>query len=383
MHHSSQQPWILAAALDDASRRKPSITRLAVENHPDFDGHEEVVYCHDATSGLKAVIAIHSTKLGPALGGCRMWPYVNREEALADVLRLSQGMSYKQAVAHIDRGGGKAVILGDPLHDKTPDLVRAFGQFVEELSGRYITAEDVGMSVEDMVLVREETKHVAGLPIELGGSGDPSPMTAYGVFCGIQAAVAFRHAINRMHTASRASKDSLAGVTVAVQGIGKVGRALCRHLTESGAELIVTDIHQTNVAQACDEFGATPAKPDEIYDVQADVFAPCALGAVLTPTTVERLKATIVAGAANNQLANSTIASLMRNRGILYAPDYVINAGGVMNISYENEGYDGEKATAHTARIGNLLTEIFSRAVSEKKTTEEVAGAMARAKLAS
>ncbi len=317
-----------------------SIRRPSVQNHPAFDDHEQVLFCHDAASDLKAIIAIHSTKLGSALGGCRMWPYASENEALTDVLRLSQGMSYEHAVAETGRGGGKAVIIGDPKQDKTPELLRAFGCFVDELAGRYITAEDVGVAVDDMVVVHEETEHVAGLPVDLGGSGDPSPFTAYGVFCGIKAAAAFQ---TRRKVAD---KNLLDGVKVAVQGLGHVGYSLCEHLADANADLVVTDINARNLARVCDQFGATPVEPNAIYDVGVNVFAPCALGAVLTPETVDRLKATIVAGAANNQLAGPDVADLLHDRAILYAPDYVANAGGIINISQENENYNAAKAKA-------------------------------------
>ncbi len=360
---------------ESQSRRTPevSITRLAVSDHPAFDGHEEVLACRDAASGLKGMIAIHSTQLGPALGGCRMWAYANDDEALNDVLRLSEGMSYKHAVAQTARGGGKAVIIGDPSHNKTPDLFRAFGRFVNKLGGQYITAEDVGVSVGDMTIVHEETGHVAGLPVELGGSGDPSPFTAYGVFCGIKAALRFQ--MGRPISDSRL----LHGVTVAVQGLGHVGYALCKHLAESGAKLVVSDVNAECTKRVSDEFRATPVQPEEILDVNADVFAPCAMGAVLTTAAVQRLNATIVAGAANNQLACPEVATLLRDREILYAPDYVINAGGVINISHEGNGYDVVRAKAHTARIGQRLTRIFARASAENRTTANVADAMARA----
>jgi leucine dehydrogenase len=363
-------------APQETSGGKMALTRLSVDNHSAFDGHEEVVYCQDRASGLKAIVAIHSTKLGPALGGCRMRPYASLDDALTDVLRLSQAMSYKHAIANIASGGGKAVIFGDPHREKTPKLMRAFGHFVNELSGRYITAEDVGISVDDMVLVGETTQHVAGLPIELGGSGDPAPFTAYGVFCGIKAAVAFQRRIDLP------SLNNLAGVTIAVQGLGNVGKELCRYLALSQAELIVTDVHQQHVDPICEQYGATFIEANEIYDVDANVFAPCALGAILTSTTTARLKARIVAGSANNQLASPEVAEILQNRGILYAPDYVINAGGVINISHEDEHYQAEKAFLHTASIGELLMEIFSRAAAEAKTTADVADELAREKMA-
>lgn len=345
---------------------------MSVEQHPDYDKHEEVLYCQDAASGLKAVIAIHDTSLGAALGGCRMQPYATLDDALTDVLRLSRGMSYKHALAGTDQGGGKAVIFGDPLRDKSSDLVYAFGEFVHELAGRYITAEDVGMSVDDIAIIRKATPYAAGLPLEIGGSGDPSPMTAYGVHCGILAAIEFRNG------AFLDGARPLKGCTVAVQGLGKVGSELCRLLSLSGADLIVSDVNAAHVAKICEIHDAESCEPGDIYDVNADIFAPCALGAILTSSTVNRLKVAIVAGAANNQLANPDIATLLKDRNILYAPDYVINAGGIINIANEIGGYDASEACQQTSHIRNRLTEIFSEAAAKNVNTAEVADRMAR-----
>jgi leucine dehydrogenase len=361
--------------------------QLSVSNHPAYDGHEQVVCGSDAASGMRAIIAVHSTRRGPALGGCRMWPYEDTNEALTDVLRLSQGMSYKHAMADIGRGGGKAVIFGDPRRDKTPELLQAFGKFVDEFAGRYITAEDVGMSAEDLVLISEYTEHVAGLPTEFGGSGDPSPFTALGVLHGIVSAVAFRAGIaapvrfSLMDHQFVEPPQVLEGVRIAVQGVGQVGGELCRFLKQVGAELIVTDVRDAYVARVCDRFGATAVRPDAIYDVEADVFAPCALGSVLSPSSVNRLKAGIVAGSANNQLASPDVAHLLHDCGILYAPDYVINAGGVINISYERETYDNARAAAHVSRIGEQLTDIFHRARLEDTNTAAIADEIAQRKL--
>lgn len=352
-----------------------SVRALDCREVPGFDGHELVVSCTDQDSGLRAFIAIHSTVLGPALGGCRMWSYDSDEDALTDALRLSQGMSCKHAVAGTPQGGGKAVIVGDPRRDKSESLFRAFGRCVESLGGRYVTAEDVGTSVDDLVCVRQQTEHVAGLPPSMGGSGDPSPVTAYGVFCGIQAAVAFRQ--RRPYD----PQAHLNGVRVSVQGVGNVGYALCRHLHGAGARLIVTDINKTNVKRACEEFSAATVHADSIYDAAADVFAPCALGGAINSQTVPRLKTTIVAGAANNQLASPAVARALTRRNILYAPDYVINAGGIVNISYERQGYDRQKAQRHTEQIGNTLTEVFERAAAGGMTTADVAATMARRRL--
>jgi leucine dehydrogenase len=337
---------------------------------PGYDDHERVVSCHDPHSGLHALIAIHSTTLGPALGGCRMWPYESQREGLIDVLRLARGMSYKHAVAGTAQGGGKAVIIADPSGQKSEDLLVAFGRFVEQLEGRYITAEDVGTSVDDMTVVGRATRHVAGLPVEAGGSGDPSPLTAWGVFCGIRAAVRYQR-----------GRDDLEGITVAVQGVGHVGHCLCRRLDEAGAKLVVADVDPASVARARGAFHADAVSPEAIYDADVDVFAPCALGGTINRQTAARLKASIVAGAANNQLSSPDVARLLAARSILYAPDYVINAGGVINISYESRGYDETEARRHTARIADTLTEVFHRAAKDGLTTAEVADRIARRKL--
>jgi len=301
-----------------------------------------------------------------------MWPYASDAEALEDVLRLSQGMSDKHAVAQTGQGGGKAVIIGDSRKDKTEAMFRAFGRLVDQFNGQYITGEDVGVAVEDMVIVAEQTKHVVGLPLKNGGSGNPSPVTAYGVFCGIQAAVA--HRIGRDYD-PRARLD---GITVAVQGLGSVGSSLCRYLYDAGARLVVTDLHAPNVELICKQFQATATALDEIYAVDAEVFAPCALGGALNARTIGQLRCSIVAGAANNQLASPDLARPLQDRGILYCVDYVINAGGVINISYEHQKYDKAEAMQHTERIGNTLIDIFRRAEAEDRTTVEVADAISR-----
>ncbi len=343
---------------------------------PDYREHEQVLYCEDEASGLKSYLSIHSTELGPCLGGCRMFPYASDREALTDALRLSMAMSYKHAVADTAHGGGKAVIIGDPRTDKTPELLRAFGRFVNVLGGAYITAEDSGTSVEDMRIIGETTSYIAGLPLEDGGSGDPSPVTAYGVFCAIQASIA--------HTRGNPynPKAGLPDITVALQGLGHVGWYVAQHLHAAGARLIVCDIDPERVARAQEEFGAEAVGVDEIYDVEADVFAPCALGGVLNSDTVARLRTPIVAGAANNQLADEGVPRMLQVMGILYAPDYVANGGGVINISYEGEGYSLEKALRHTERIGKTLIEIFHAAEREGMTTAAVADRMAGERLA-
>ncbi len=332
--------------------------------HPEFDGHERVVFGHDAETGLNAIIAIHNTNLGPALGGCRMWPYASEAEALTDALRLSRGMTYKSALAGLPLGGGKAVILGDPRKDKSEALFLAMGRFVDSLGGAYVTAEDVGVSVDDVDTMARATRHVAGT--RAAGAGDPSPSTAYGVLVGIRAAVT--HKLGR---------NSLDGVRVAVQGAGHVGYHLCRLLHEDGAKLTVTDIDGAAVECVADEFGAEPAAPEAITGVEGEVFAPCALGAVINDQTIERLKAPIVAGSANNQLAEPRHGIELMRRGVLYAPDYVINAGGVINISHEGPDYDKQVAVEHVARIHDTLREIFGRAATTGVPTSEAADRLA------
>lgn len=333
-------------------------------------GHEQVVFCHDEASGLKSIIAIHDTTLGPALGGTRMWPYRNTQEALIDVLRLSEGMTYKAAVAGLALGGGKAVIIGDPRTDKTEALLRAHGRFVGTLGGRYITAEDVGITVEDMEHVYKETKHVTGIQSSPHGSGDPSPVTAYGVYWGIKASC--RHKLG---------SDELAGVRVAVQGAGSVGYHLCGDLAGEGAEITITDIDPGRVQRVVDAFGAAAVGPQEIYDIDCDVFAPCALGAIVNDSTVRRLKCRIVAGAANNQLDEDRHGDALDARGILYAPDYVINAGGLINVYGELRGYDRETAKREARKIYDTLLSIFRIAEEEGIPTYRAADRLARLRL--
>jgi len=336
--------------------------------HPEFDAHEQVVFCHDRASGLKAIIAIHNTRRGPSLGGCRMWPYANEDEALTDALRLSRGMTFKSALADLPFGGGKSVIIGDPRRDKSDALLLAMASFVDSLGGRYIIAEDVGISLEDAEIMERHTAHVAGT--RAGGAGDPSPSTAYGVYKGIQAAAAHR-----------LGQASLKDTRVAVQGLGHVGMHLCRYLAEDGARLSVTDIDPAAVARAESEFAAEAVAPEAIYDIPAEIFAPCALGAVINDETLPRLKTSIVAGSANNQLAEARHGAALAKRGILYAPDYVINAGGVINISHEGAGYNKDEAVKHVARIHGTLKEIFQRAEAEKIPTSEAADALALERL--
>ncbi|WP_394232898.1 Glu/Leu/Phe/Val dehydrogenase [Niallia oryzisoli] len=295
--------------------------------------YEQLVFCQDSSSGLKAIIAIHDTTLGPALGGARMWTYTSEADAIEDALRLARGMTYKNAAAGLNLGGGKTVIIGDPRKDKSEALFRAFGRYVQSLNGRYITAEDVGTTVADMDIIYEETNYVTGISPEFGSSGNPSPITAYGVYRGMKAAA--KEAFGT---------DSLEGKVVAVQGVGNVAFALCRHLYEEGAKLFVTDINKEAVQRAIQEFHAAAVDPDDIYSVDCDIYSPCALGATINDLTIPKLKAKVIAGSANNQLKEARHGDLLHEKGIIYAPDYVINAGGVINVADELYGYNRDRA---------------------------------------
>lgn len=335
-------------------------------------GHEQVVLCHDQATNLRAVIAIHNTILGPAIGGCRMWPFSSEEEAIADAMRLSRGMTYKNAAAGLNLGGGKAVIIGDPNKDKSEALFRAFGRFVQSLGGRFITAEDVGTSVEDMEQIKMETSYVAGLPEIFGGSGDPSRFTALGIYEGIRASIKFR-----------LNKDRLKGIKVAVQGIGHVGRDLCEMLYKGGAKLIVTDIFEDKVQKAVKEFGALAVKEEDIYSVDADVFAPCALGAIVNDETIDKMQFSIIAGGANNQLLDENIhGKKLKEKNILYAPDYLINAGGVTNVFYEViKEYNRDRVVNKVKNIHNILMEVYQIADQNDITTVEAAAQLAENRL--
>jgi leucine dehydrogenase len=332
-------------------------------------GHEQVVFSHDPSCGYFGIIAIHDTTLGPALGGTRVWPYGSTDEALRDVLRLSRGMTYKSAVAGLNLGGGKAVIIADPKRPDRESLFRAHGRFVETLGGRYITAEDVGTSPTDMEFVKRETQHVAGL---LSLSGDPSPVTSYGVYVGLKAMAKLKW-----------GKDSLAGKTIAVQGAGKVAFYLMKHLKEEGAKLITTDIDADKVKRVVDELGATAVAPDAIYDVQADIFAPCALGAVINDDTIKRLKVEIVAGGANNQLAETRHGIELEKKGILYAPDYVINGGGVVNVFGELQGWTHERAKRKAQEIYDTILRVFAIASRDGVPSFEAADRLAEERIRS
>lgn len=333
--------------------------------------HEQVVFCNDNETGLKAIVAVHNTVLGPSLGGLRMWAYKNEMEALNDVLRLSRGMTYKSSLAGLNLGGGKAVIIGDAKKDKTEALLRRFGKFINSLGGKYITAEDVGMGSRDMEVISMETKYVSGLPQTMGGSGDPSPVTAYGVYLGMKAAAKEKY-----------GSDSLAGKKVAVQGIGNVGENLVKHLTKEGAKVYITDINAEKLKAVSAETKAQIVSLDEIFDVDMDIYAPCALGATVNDETLKRLKCSVICGAANNQLADEKIhGEAVAKKGILYAPDFVVNAGGIINVYYELEGYNRERAMSHAEKIYNTTLEIFRIAKEENVPTYLAANKLAEKRI--
>ncbi|PEZ83504.1 MULTISPECIES: branched-chain amino acid dehydrogenase [Bacillaceae] len=333
--------------------------------------YEQLLFCQDKQSGLKAIIAIHDTTLGPALGGTRMWTYATEEDAIEDALRLSRGMTYKNAAAGLNLGGGKTVIIGDPRKDKNEEMFRAFGRYIQGLNGRYITAEDVGTTVEDMDLIHEETDFVTGISPAFGSSGNPSPVTAYGVYRGMKAAA--KEAFGT---------DSLEGKVVAVQGVGNVSYNLCRHLHEEGAQLIVTDINKESVARAVESFGATAVNPDEIYGVDCDIYAPCALGAVINDHTINQIKAKVIAGAANNQLKEPVHGDQIHEKGIIYAPDYVINAGGVINVADELLGYNRERALKKVETVYDTIERVIEIAKRDQIPTYKAADRMAEERIA-
>ena len=342
---------------------------MGVFDHAEFDNHESLHYFHDEKTGLKAIVAVHSTALGAAAGGTRRWVYANEADALTDVLRLSRGMTYKNAVAELKFGGGKAVILASDKAPKSPELFRTFGRFVDSLGGKYITAEDVGCSVEDMHYVHEETRFVSGLPKSGDDAGgDPSPWTALGCFQGIEAAVE-----------ARLGRDSVRGLKVAVQGVGHVGYHLCRLLHEAGAELFVADVNGESLRKVTAEMPATVVAPKEILYADVDVLAPCALGNILTSVTIPRIKAKVIAGGANNQLSTLQDGMRLAERDILYAPDYVINAGGIINVAaeYYGGGSDDDVRT-DVGRIKDRLSKIFREAKETGRPTNELADELAR-----
>jgi leucine dehydrogenase len=329
--------------------------------------HEQVVFCYEPSCGYKGIIAIHNSVLGPALGGTRFWNYSSDQDAFVDALRLARGMTYKAAVAGLNLGGGKSVIIGDPKTSNREAIFRAHGRFVETLKGRYITAEDVGTSVDDMEYVAMETEHVTG---RAGTSGDPSPVTAYGVYRGIKAAAFAKY-----------GSDDLSGKTITVQGVGHVGYYLCQNLAAEGANLVVTDIDQERVDRVVREFKARPVGTSEIYGIEADIYAPSALGATINDETIPQLKVDIVAGAANNVLAEARHGDELHKRGILYAPDYVINAGGLINVCGELNGWTAERSMRKAGEIYNTLIQIFTVAEQEAMPTYRAADRVAERRI--
>ncbi|MBU1325182.1 MAG: amino acid dehydrogenase [Alphaproteobacteria bacterium] len=349
---------------------------MTLFDSPSFANHEGVHAFADEKTGLKAIVAVHSTARGPAVGGTRMWNYGSAAEALEDVLRLSKGMSYKNAVADLEMGGGKSVIIGDSKTRKTPELFRAFGRAIDKLGGNYYAAEDVGVSVEDIAEARKETEYVVGLSGGKEGSGDPSPVTAEGVYR--STLLAARRLWNQ---------DDLTGLTVAVQGIGHVGGYLADKLHAAGAKLIVTDVNVPLLEEVAGRTGAEIVAPDVIYGVKADIYAPCALGATLNPQTLDRLTVKAVVGAANNQLATPEIGRILFERGVLYAPDYVVNGGGIINVASELKArqtggaYDPAWVEGKLSRLMETLEEVLDRSASEQRPTHEIADAIAEARI--
>ena len=328
-----------------------------------FDDHEQIVFCNDKDTGLKAIIGIHNSVMGPALGGTRMFNYANEWEALNDVLRLSRGMTFKAAITGLDIGGGKAVIIGDAKTQKTPELMRKFGEFVHSLSGRYITAEDVGMETSDMDIVRDVTPYVTGISEARGGSGNPSPVTAYGVYMGMKAAAK-----------QQFGSDVLSGKKVLVQGIGHVGETLVEYLTKEGAIVTIADINEEKLNEVSAKYHAEIYKGEDLYTADVDIYAPCAMGATLNDNTVHKIKAKVIAGAANNQLADENVhGAILQERGILYAPDFLINAGGIINVYAEIAHYDKAEIMRKTENIYNTTLEIFDFALANKTTPHKAA----------
>lgn len=336
-----------------------------------FDNHEQIVFCNDEDTGLKAIIGIHNTTLGPALGGTRMWQYKSEWEALNDVLRLSRGMTYKSAITGLNLGGGKAVIIGDAKTQKNDALMRKFGEFVNSLSGKYITAEDVGMETRDMDIIREVTPHVTGVSESIGGSGNPSPVTAYGVYMGMKAAAKYKF-----------GTENLNGKKVLVQGVGHVGETLVKHITDEGAQVILNDINEARLEELSKKYGANVVLGNDIFGLDVDIYAPCALGATINDESIAQLKAKVIAGAANNQLANELKhGTMLKDKGIAYAPDFLINAGGIINVYAEVVGYDKAESLKRTENIYNTTLEIFNLSEKENITTHQAAFNIAQARI--
>ena len=344
----------------------PVIAQMTLNNH------EQVLFCNDNETGLKAIIAIHSTILGPSLGGTRMWMYKNEMEALTDALRLSRGMTYKSSVAGLNLGGGKAVIIGDSKTQKSEALMRRFGKFINSLAGKYITAEDVGISTKDMEYIKMETDFVTGLPENMGGSGDPSPVTAYGVYIAMKASA---------H--EKWGNESLTGKKIVVQGIGNVGESLVKYLVKEGAKVYINDINEVRLMAVAKETGAEVISADAVYDMDMDIYAPCALGATVNTDTLNRLKCSIICGSANNQLADENIhGKMVIEKNIIYAPDFVVNAGGIINVYYELEGYNRERALAHAEKIYQTTLNIFKVSKEQNIPTFMAANRIAEKRIA-
>ena len=344
---------------------------MNVFESPDFDAHETVAFFHDKKTDLKSIIAIHSTALGPACGGTRMYPYPSTDAALTDVLRLSRGMSYKNAIADLPLGGGKAVIIGDPAKDKSEARLLAYAEAINALGGRYVTAMDVGIKPADMPIIARGTKFIAGYDQPGKTGGDSGPLTALGVFVGLKAAVKHRLGV-----------DTVKGLTVAIQGLGKVGMGVAKRLHEEEAKLIVADVNEEFVRRAADAFGARIASPDDVVTVECDVLSPNALGAILDERTIPALHAKVVAGGANNQLARDEHGAMLAERGILYAPDYAINGGGIIRVAGQICGWDDAEIERRTLAIADTLTAIFRRADAEKRPTNVIADTMAEKRMA-
>jgi len=358
--------------MSEAVFSNPEVKEIEVLSLLESYGHEQVLFCQDKETGLKAIIAIHSTVLGPSLGGTRMWNYATEAEALRDVLRLSRGMTYKSAISGLNLGGGKAIIIGDSRSQKSEALFRRFGKFVDSLNGTYITAEDVGISTEDIKWVAQETKHVAGKPIEMGGTGDPSPVTAKGVYFGMKAAAKFAF-----------GSDSLKGKKIAVQGVGHVGSYLVDYLAAEEAEIIITDIHEDLINAVKEKHPVTVVGPEEIYDVEMDIYSPCALGGTINDETLSRLKCQVIAGAANNQLRDEVRhGEMLLKNGVVYAPDFLINAGGIINCYAEVNDVEPDFAERETKNIYNTTLAILKKSKEESIPVYEAANKMAEDRIA-
>src|SRR5476651_1530746 len=341
-------------------------------NQLELFGHKKVVFCSDPDTGLKAIIAIHDTTLGPALGGTRMWAYKTENDALQDVLRLSKTMTYKASIAGLNLGGGKAVIIGDSHTDKTEALLRKFGRFIKNLNGEFITAEDVGTNPRDMEYIRMETEHVTGVPETMGGSGDPSPITAQGVFMGIKACVKELY-----------GSDKLTGRSVIVQGIGNVGENLVKLLRDENAKVYVSDINEDHTGQVSKKYGAEAISNNSIFDIDADIYSPCALGAIVNTYTINKLKCAIIAGSANNQLEDENIhGQMLLDKGVLFAPDYVINAGGIINCYSELMGFSKKRTLQLTENIYEATRNVLKLSKAEAISTVEAANKIAEKRIA-